>query len=43
VAQLLLPPEPVRERCRALPPLLPEERRRLQELWNSTMACSKVS
>jgi hypothetical protein len=43
MAQLLLPPEPVRERCRALPPLLPEERRRLQELWNSTMACSKVS
>ncbi|MFM7236047.1 MAG: twin-arginine translocation pathway signal [Cyanobium sp.] len=43
VVQLLLPPEPVRERCRALPPLLPEERRRLQELWNSTRACSKVS
>jgi putative spermidine/putrescine transport system substrate-binding protein len=39
VAGLLLPPEPVLQRCLDLPPLQVEERTRLQELWNSTMTC----
>ncbi|MEB3318252.1 MAG: twin-arginine translocation pathway signal [Cyanobacteriota bacterium] len=36
LAALLLPPEPVLERCEDLPPLRPDQRTRLQELWNST-------
>jgi putative spermidine/putrescine transport system substrate-binding protein len=39
VTRLLLPPEPVLERCRDLPPLNPAEKRRLQNLWNSTLSC----
>lgn len=39
VAQLLLPPASVLDRCQDLPPLRPQERSRLQELWNSTQPC----
>jgi len=39
VAQLLLPPAAVQERCKDLPPLEPQERKRLQELWNGTLPC----
>jgi putative spermidine/putrescine transport system substrate-binding protein len=39
VAQLLHPPAAVLERCQDLPPLEPQERNRLQELWNSTLPC----
>lgn len=42
-AELLLPPEAVLKRCRDLPPLRPEQRGRLQELWNSTTPCQKRS
>jgi hypothetical protein len=34
LARLLLPPEPVLARCTSLPPLRPEERTRLQALWD---------
>ncbi|MFN9631024.1 MAG: twin-arginine translocation pathway signal [Cyanobacteriota bacterium] len=40
LAALLLPPEPVLHRCAPLPPLLPGERQRLQELWNGSQPCS---
>jgi hypothetical protein len=33
----------VLERCQDLPPLRPEQRGRLQELWNSTAPCQKRS
>ena len=39
MAELLLPPESVLERCGDLPPLTPGDRYRLQELWNSTQPC----
>ncbi|MFN9622732.1 MAG: twin-arginine translocation pathway signal [Cyanobacteriota bacterium] len=39
LAKLLLPPEAVLARSVDLPPLPPEERRRLQELWNGSLAC----
>ena len=39
VAQLLLPPAAVLARCQDLPPLNPQERNRLQELWDSTQPC----
>lgn len=42
LAEVLLPPEPVLERCVALPPLGPDERRRLQELWDSTLPCQRA-
>ena len=42
VAQLLLPPAAVLERCQDLPPLKPLERNRLQELWNSTLPCQRT-
>ncbi|MEB3260698.1 MAG: twin-arginine translocation pathway signal [Cyanobacteriota bacterium] len=41
LAQLLLPPEKVLARCRDLPPLSPDQRRRLQELWNGTTLCQR--
>ena len=34
IAALLLPPQPVLERCFSLPPLAAAERRRLQQLWD---------
>ena len=34
VAQLLLPPEPVLERCWSLPPLDPARRQQFQALWD---------
>jgi hypothetical protein len=43
LAELLLPPEAVLKRCLDLPPLRPEQRGRLQELWNSTTPCQKRS
>lgn len=39
VAQLLLPPAAVLARCQDLPPLKAQERKRLQELWDSTLPC----
>ncbi|MFM1798853.1 MAG: hypothetical protein RLZZ117_1131 [Cyanobacteriota bacterium] len=39
LAQLLLPQEAVLERCRDLPPLEPDQRRRLQNLWDGTTPC----
>lgn len=41
LAGLLLPPEPVLARCRDLPPPRAGERRRLQELWDSTQPCQR--
>jgi hypothetical protein len=41
LAELLLPPEAVLARCRDLPPLPSDQRRRLQELWTSTMTCQR--
>lgn len=35
-ARLLLPPEAVLQRCKDLPPLQPQARQRLQELWDHT-------
>jgi putative spermidine/putrescine transport system substrate-binding protein len=40
---LLLPPEAVRSRWGDLPPLPPEEQRRLQELWNGSRDCQSPS
>jgi hypothetical protein len=42
VAKLLLPPAAVLERCQDLPPLEPQERNRLQDLWNSTLPCQRA-
>jgi len=42
VARLLLPPEPVLQRCKDLPPLQSQERNQLQELWNSTTPCQRA-
>ncbi|MFM9047029.1 MAG: twin-arginine translocation pathway signal [Cyanobium sp.] len=42
LAEVLLPPAPVAARCRDLPPLDPQDRRRLQALWNSTRPCQGV-
>lgn len=39
--RVLLPPEPVLQRCRDLPPLEPQERNRLQKLWDSTNPCQQ--
>ncbi len=41
LARLLLPSEAVLERCRDLPPLEPDQRRRLQELWDGTTPCQQ--
>lgn len=41
LAKLLLPPEAVVARCTELPPLEPDHRRRLQELWNRTTPCQR--
>jgi len=34
IRQLLNPPDAVLARCRSLPPLVPQERQRLQALWD---------
>lgn len=39
LAELLLPPESVLDRCEELSPLSPADRRRLQDLWTSTLPC----
>ncbi|MBM5815013.1 MAG: twin-arginine translocation pathway signal [Cyanobacteria bacterium K_Offshore_surface_m2_239] len=41
VARLLLPEEAVLDRCRDLPPLDADQRRRLQELWDGTTPCQQ--
>lgn len=42
MARLLLPPESVLQRCKDLPPLTPQERVRLQTLWDSTTSCQRT-
>lgn len=42
VARLLLPPQSVLQRCQDLPPLQPQERSRLQALWESTAPCLRA-
>ncbi|MEB3335544.1 MAG: twin-arginine translocation pathway signal [Cyanobacteriota bacterium] len=39
LAELLLPPDSVLNRCVPLPPLAAGERQRLQELWNGSQPC----
>ncbi|MEB3325076.1 MAG: twin-arginine translocation pathway signal [Cyanobacteriota bacterium] len=41
MARLLLPPESTLRRCKELPPLEPQQKRHLQELWDRSTPCQR--